>query len=278
MTKQNPVRRVTVSVDVSSSAENRVAWAASLTEVFGSHLTGMAAARPEVPSYAPLGAEVASLLPAIHKAAAKQVETLLQNAEAVFQRGCKGAAGEWKASPELFALDYLTREARSADLVVVGQGLKDEKYDMLNVAPGEIILSLGRPLMVVPSTSDRFSASRVLIAWKEGSEARRALFDAIPYLAVSEEVVVCAVGDAAVKSELADVVAFLEAHDIAASPLFEPHEGRSDSDALLAVIRRIDATLIVAGAYGRSRLKEWVFGGVTRDLLHQAPVPCLFSR
>jgi nucleotide-binding universal stress UspA family protein len=88
---------------------------------------------------------------------------------------------------------------------------------------------------------------------------------------------VCAVGDDGADGGAANVVSFLEAHGHAARLVAEPRHERTDSDAILDVVERVGGTLIVAGAYGQSRFKEWAFGGVTRDLLDHTTVTCLLS-
>ncbi|MEJ0097216.1 MAG: universal stress protein [Bauldia sp.] len=65
-------------------------------------------------------------------------------------------------------------------------------------------------------------------------------------------------------------------HGIAAKTETLPRSGAVE-DQILDYAKRQNADLIVAGAYGHTRLREWVFGGVTRGLLTRAPIPCLFS-
>lgn len=278
MARDTSVKLVAVSVDTAEPAQDRVAWAASLAAAFGAQLTGVAAAQPYIPVYTPFGVEFVNLQPALLEAANKQTEAWLKSAEAIFRAGCQGTDGAWKCSSRMPGLDFLNLEARSNDLIVLGrQGAKDAS-DPLGVWAGDVILTLGRPVVVVPPGSTRFLGSRVVIAWKDAREARRAVADALPYLTGADEILVCAVSDeSATLDSLTKVVAYLEAHGHAAKALVEPRHRRSDADALLDVVRRVDATLIVAGAYGQSRLKEWAFGGLTRELLDHAPVPCLMS-
>jgi nucleotide-binding universal stress UspA family protein len=75
---------------------------------------------------------------------------------------------------------------------------------------------------------------------------------------------------------LDDALGFLLRHGIAAKSRVVDGKNGAGPD-LLELARTVKADLVVAGAYGHSRWREWAFGGVTRELLLRAPVPCLFS-
>ncbi|MEI9924279.1 MAG: universal stress protein [Bradyrhizobium sp.] len=111
---------------------------------------------------------------------------------------------------------------------------------------------------------------RVVIGWKDTRETRRAVFDALPLLKRAAHVAVveiCAEEDiAAARTRVEDVVGWLKWHGIAA----ESHPSRStgdDASLLHAIAQEQGANMVVAGAYGHSRVREWVLGGMTRDLL-----------
>ncbi|TIS70092.1 MAG: universal stress protein, partial [Mesorhizobium sp.] len=118
----------------------------------------------------------------------------------------------------------------------------------------------------------------VLVAWKDGREARRALSDSLPFLANANEVVIATMeadsGQDA-RNSLADVAVFLEQHGITART--EVIAGEADGERLVAFARLIRADLIVSGAYGHSRLREWAFGGVTRSLIGESGINRLLS-
>jgi nucleotide-binding universal stress UspA family protein len=125
---------------------------------------------------------------------------------------------------------------------------------------------------VVPEGSKSLRANSILVAWKNTREARRAVIDALPLLQRADEVIVQAVCDHDDLETLAfqanDVVAALKRHGVPA----RANVARAEPEAVTHELERIadlnDADLIVAGAYGHSRLTEWAFGGVTDDLLH----------
>jgi nucleotide-binding universal stress UspA family protein len=110
-----------------------------------------------------------------------------------------------------------------------------------------------------------------MLAWKETPEARRAALDALPMLQRAKRVTVVEISAeealTSARQHLQDVSRWLERHGVAAETLavLAQHD---DGDQLEQVARELRATLIVAGAYGHSRLREWAFGSVTRTLLH----------
>ncbi len=178
-----------------------------------------------------------------------------------------------------FPREVIATEARAADLVVIGQsflpGDIGHTYD-----PGTIILAAGRPVLVVPREIDHLESPNVLIAWKDTREARRAVQDALPFLQWSKEVVLAAVhpsGSPTVDRQLSDVARYLARHGVSVRKEIVTVSNESEAGTLLELTIKEHTDLIVAGAYGRTRLGEWIFGGVTRDLLLNSRICCLFS-
>ncbi|MDX8449451.1 universal stress protein [Mesorhizobium captivum] len=165
--------------------------------------------------------------------------------------------------------------ARSADLIVTADGGEDV-FRAVDI--GSLVLGAGRPVLVAAANAEHLLGKTVLVAWKDGREARRALSDSLPFLAKANEVVIATMeansGDD-VPSSLADVAVFLEQHGIMART--EVITGDADGDRLVAFARSIHADLIVSGAYGHSRLSEWAFGGITRALIRESSINRLLS-
>ena len=245
----------------------------SLADRYAAHLIGVCARQPVLPVVAdPVsGAIVAGETP-------PEIEADLRLAEASF-RSITGNRGslEWRSAIELPG-NYLIEQARAADLVVVGRrGIGDLKLASFAANPGDIVLRAGRPILVVPPDWGHLSATRIVIGWKDTREARRAVFDALPFLATALGVYVTAVGEAALGGGARDVVDFLRRRGVKAQTVLNEKSDEPASDEIFEVAAFCNADLIVAGAYGRGRLREWVFGGVTHDLLQRTPVPCLIS-
>jgi nucleotide-binding universal stress UspA family protein len=208
-------------------------------------------------------------------AAAEVGETVqadLRDAEARFRRICGAVAkgAEWRGFAES-PTSAIARECRGADLVICcGPPQLDEDV-LRRASPSDLLMAAGRPILAGPADADRLDLSRIVVAWKDAREARRALVDAMPLLVRAEEVLVAAAPERDPREDpaiaLADVAETIRRHGGHAAT--RVLDGGSAADAILEAAVEFDAQLIVAGAYGRARLREWAFGGVTRRLLSQ---------
>jgi nucleotide-binding universal stress UspA family protein len=185
---------------------------------------------------------------------------------------------DWRSALEL-PNHAITREARSADLVVIGQEARGSMDGSLDVASA--ILRMGRPTLVVPQRVASLQAEHVVIGWKDTREARRAVQDALPFLHEATRVTIFeACGPAEEKSALErldDVARCLAMHRIKSGPMVMVQKEGSGAAQLIQVAKDEKADLLVTGAYGHTRLGEWIFGGMTRDLLATSPICCLMS-
>jgi nucleotide-binding universal stress UspA family protein len=182
---------------------------------------------------------------------------------------------EWRSALESPG-ELLLREARAADLLVIGR--RRSEYD---ADPGVIVLRAGRPALLVPDAVAALPLRRVVVAWKDTRECRRAVRDALPFLQQAKEVVLVEIGEhesqSQEKKNLADVAAYLVRHRVIVAAEVWRRPRRPVETELMHVVEEEKADLIVAGGYGHSRLGEWIFGGVTRELLTASPVCCLLS-
>ena len=263
---------IMVAVDLSDGARNRVRLAAHLADDFHARLIGVAA---EQPAYA---VPPAGPTPASAYALAASSEVVLNDLR-LAQEAFEEAAGrrsrvEWRSNLD-FPQAFLVAQAAAADLVVVGRAT-DSGPALFTVDPADAVMHLGRPVLVVPPGVDHLDAKRVVVGWKNTREARRAVLDALPFLKRASEVLVVSVDDGA-GSEGQDTLRLLQAHDVSAIRVRCDALGVSVGQALVEAAAEHGADLIVTGAYGHGRLREWAFGGVTRDLLSYAPLCCLMS-
>ena len=177
--------------------------------------------------------------------------------------------------------DIVASEARSADLIVAGIDGNAPADATRQVDHRDLVMQAGRPVLIVPAAAGRLGFERVLVGWKDSAEARRAIVDALPFLAKANRVTVAEIAAreelAAARTRLADVTGWLEHHGIKAQPLAAA-AGGSHAQSLAAIAAEQKADLVVAGAYGHSRLREWVLGGVTSDLLQRSDRCSLLSR
>jgi nucleotide-binding universal stress UspA family protein len=204
----------------------------------------------------------------------EQVETQIKAAEDEFRGAMRHLEKpvEWRSSVTFGALsDYLAREARCADLFLTGverPGTLFEPSHDVNL--GDLVMQIGRPVLVVPATADSFKFERVVVGWKDTRETRRAVADALPLLKKATSVAIVEIAAekdiAAARSNVEDVSRWLKRHDVLAEAIASVSTG-DDSINLETIASQQRADIVVAGAYGHNRLREWVLGGVTRDVL-----------
>ncbi|MBJ6980643.1 MULTISPECIES: universal stress protein [unclassified Luteimonas] len=182
------------------------------------------------------------------------------------------------AEPPRLSVDM----AHHADLSVVTGPVNDGvEGSVAHDFVASLLLGSGRPVLVIPpGATAPEEGGAILVAWRPGAEAARALHDALPLLRGASRVDVLAI-DPSPGAEgglaLDDVGAHLARHGVQANVVVQSARGRAVSAILLEHAREMPAQLIVAGGYGHSRLREWVMGGVTRELLLGSPVPLLLS-
>ena len=141
------------------------------------------------------------------------------------------------------------------------------------VNTGELIMQTDGTVLIVPTAASNLKLDHVLIGWKDTRETRRAVSNALPLLKhatwVSVVEIAAQVDLPAAARHAQDVVAWLGRHAIQAEGSAQLSTG-DDATAFYAIGQDKGADVVVAGAYGQSRLREWVLGGVTRDLLLSA--------
>jgi nucleotide-binding universal stress UspA family protein len=214
----------------------------------------------------------------------QSIDAQLALAQTAFETATAGfAAGDavWLSGVDS-PTPTLAAASRAADIIVVGGAPRHDATPYRDVAPAELALQAGRPVLVAPPGAPVLRADRILVAWRDTREARRAIADAAPFLEAALEVLVleiCESGsaeDARIRTE--DVAGALRRRGVAAVTAKVVDGGHAPlSVRILEEARTLGADLIVLGCYGHSRLGEWVFGGVTRDLLAQDEAYLLLS-
>ena len=259
-----------VYLELEQGSEPALRVARELADRFKSKVIGVNAGLPAAPINAD-GMIASSVLEVDYE----QLNQAIGRCETRFRSALADLGGslEWRSAAENPA-DFLAAEARSADLLVVG---RSENYSTLGphqqLEIGDAVMKAGRPVMVVPPRRTSLALDRVLVAWKDTVESRKAISAALPLLKKATELTIIEIAsdegerDAAT-ARVVDVANWLSRHAIKASARVELSAGDAGSQLdAIASEARID--VIVAGAYGHARLQEWIFGGVTRHLLRQ---------
>lgn len=175
------------------------------------------------------------------------------------------------------------RRARYADLIVAGPDLLAATTLKDKVIEGALFSS-GKPLLIVPAGSRAtLNPKRVLVAWDSRFEASRAVHEARSVLAAAQEVRLVLVDPTTGEFQQggepgADAAAYLARHGAKVTVDRLPREGRSVADVLRRHAVDTSSDMLVMGAYGHSRLRERIFGGVTRSMIEEPPLPILLAR
>jgi nucleotide-binding universal stress UspA family protein len=269
---------ILVHVQTSPEAQARLKCARTLAERFDAVLIGVGVEM--VPPLA-VGAGAGAIQADWYGAVSASIEENLKTGEEMFWEAAKGLArgGVWKRGLA-FPKEALAAASRSADLVVGDRGPANHKSDYRDAGAAELAVALGRPLLVVPTGARPLAAKKVVLAWKDTREARRAMSDALPVLEAAEAVLVVEVchpdDETDAQARVDDVVRGLHRHTVVAEARIALHHG-APSHEILRQATLFGADLIVAGAYGHTRIGEWLFGGVTQELLEQTEHYVLLS-
>ena len=274
-------KSIMVHVTTEERASARLAVAADLAERFDAQLIGLGAGCINLP-VDPMGdGSAAAVLIDIE---AQELRQELSAAEARFQAaaGPRANRSEWRGFNE-FPATAIAREARAADILVLGREWTPPTGNYrCSASPGDVLLRAGRPILLVPPSVERLEASRVLIAWKDTRESRRAVVDALPLLQKAEQVRVLEIcrdeaDTAEANARAQDVARYLLRHGVGAEGGACTLREGSVAAGIASAARAQGADLVISGGYGHARMREWVFGGVTRDLLQRAELCCLLS-
>ena len=275
-------RDILVVMENAAVVPQRIAPAAALATRFGARLAGLfASGYPIMASYGDVSGW-SQLVDAYMEAQRREAAA----AGAAFREALNRdkLQGEW-IFREADETGSAIAEAALYDLVVIGQPNPDAGLSgAIGLRPEEIVLSCGRPVLVVPYAGTFPDIGRrVLVAWNGSRESTRALHDAMSLMADAEAVTVIEIdppapGVAAPAASAAQVAAALVRRGIAAKPETETTSGDiSVEDLLLSRANDLDADLLVMGAYGHSRMREFVLGGVSRSIFRHMTLPVLMA-
>lgn len=182
-----------------------------------------------------------------------------------FVINCPGMVTHWQ----------LAVRARTHDLVIVPVYGHAEA---ISVAEG-LVFESGRPVLLMPETSG-MKFDRIAVAWDGSSVAARALSDAIPLLRLAKSVAIVQVKgekDLSRSATSSDAIRNLELHGINAENVDVPVEDRDAAATLQDYCLRDHRSLLVMGAFGHSRAREFVLGGVTRSILDSPKLAIFIS-
>lgn len=165
----------------------------------------------------------------------------------------------------------LTAEAANTDLIVLAKPHNMDSFDALHGA----LFDARKLVLFVPDTNNLGSVHRrMIIAWKDRAQARRAVEQALPWLAAAEQVIAVSVEESEIPEQFDELRKILGARGIKADYRFlcvDPNE--HPSGRILREAKNEGADSVVMGAFRFGMIAEWFFGGVTREILYSANIP-----
>jgi nucleotide-binding universal stress UspA family protein len=194
--------------------------------------------------------------------------------------GEAGLPCEWQAVESFSGDSAIAAEAaaRTSDLVVAAEVSPEETYEGADL--DALLYDTGRPVLVVPVAGLREGPFRkVVVAWNGTREASRAAFDALPFILEAQSTTVVTVdADEDQVRSAGMLAATLSRHGAEVGVNELESKGLPVADTIAQHVELAAADLLVMGAYGHSRLREFLFGGVTRSMLKAMPVATFMSR
>lgn len=210
-----------------------------------------------------------------------------ETVKAVFEERMRrsGLTTEWRcvdaASPVI--ADAAIEHGLQADLVIVSQVDPDSDTGVELDFVERVVMGAGRPVLVVPlGKAFESVGTRALVGWNGTRESARAAFDAVPLLKRCESVTITWVDpqktfETPGVAPGAELASALSRHGVTCTAEGFPTSGLTAGEALGLRASDLGADLLVMGAYGHSRMRQFVFGGATRFMLEKMPVPVLLS-
>jgi nucleotide-binding universal stress UspA family protein len=257
--------------------------ATALCEDIGAHLAVLAVALAAPPPIGEYAAVMSDAWLQERQADMDKLQKCVASATAFLASSAVSSDISSEYQEETWADEAIGRRARYADLVFLGPELFSNPLLKGKVLEGALFSS-GRPLFLVPEgAAASLKPTRVMIAWDSRLEASNAVARALDLLSAADDVHVVLVdpieGDGGQGAEPgADIAAYLARHGVKVRVDRLASQGRSVADALRQHAVDMAAELLVMGAYGHSRLRERIFGGVTRSMVEMPPLPVLLAR
>ncbi len=276
------IKTILVYLPSEKNAASTLEPALKIAGVSGAHLIGLHLT-PDLPVYGEFPAEVSEEVIVRLQKAGKDAAA---GAKRVFDEWAPKSPGthEWRCFTASYAAggDLIAQQGRTADLIVCGKP-SDDIPDAWSDFSETAIIRSGRPVLIVPGTKAlKTIGEHVVIAWNDTREAARAVFDSLDLLKAASTVRAVTLIEkesqrAAAEALGGDLISTLARHGVKASLDVSYASSGGAGEAILSRLLEDGCDLLIMGGYSRSRFREMIFGGASRDILRDTWVPTLLS-
>lgn len=277
-------RTILLSLQDPNRAEAIVQAGIGLARTFGAHLVGLYVIPKVQYFYATAAIQVAT---EVFEAEQRFFNERAEAIKKIFEREVPSeVVCEWRSieADGPVTTNSIVAQAITVDLVVTGQVDPERAAESDIGTPERLVMESGRPVLVLPYAGEWKSiGGNILVAWNATREAARAAFDALPLLKKAKNVKLLWVnpdsesGGDGTGMPGSEMAATLSRHAITVEAGHSTTKTVGVGDELLSRAADQGADLMVMGAYGHSRVREYVFGGATRHILRHMTVPVLLS-
>lgn len=266
------MKSILLHISDDDGLDTRIGAAVTLARAFGGHVTclhvtpynELMVADPLYVTALP--ADFTAEMERLRLGLKKRVETILE---------AQNIGWDWQHRDEPTA-DAIIRHSVLSDVIVLslaGTGAASYATSLI----GSVATNARAPILAVPRSGPTFDLKGVVaIAWDGSNEASMALRSSLPLLERAASVHLIEISEKTLPAEVKDGAAYLSRHGIDATTSHRL-AGGDVGHAIIEAAGKMDAALIVMGAYGHSRLNEYLFGGTTRTMLASSPVPLLLA-
>ncbi len=276
-------KTILVCLTTPTNAERLTKFASNLARQFDAHLVGLHTLQA-LNVYPGIGIPAADNFAAdFQKAQQSEADKIKKTFESFTEN--EDFVSEWRCveANSDSAADRLVEHARCADLIVMAQPDEENDRPDKTTVQREVIEKSGRPVLVLPKYGEfEKIGTNTLVGWSATKEATRAVHDAIPIMANSKSANIFWVSkskskDTYLAHSAREIAAVLDRNHVKANVCNRPYTGLPIGDEILNEAADTGADLIVSGAYGHSRMYDFMIGATTPHLMKHMTVPILFS-
>lgn len=274
-------KSILLHIDSDKNMSERASAAIALADRCGAHLTAIHVSPPlYIPAY--VAAQVGDVVIDVNEKVKQEAEAA---AKAQYDKIAATTAMpiEWRMDTGHVST-VVSMHARYADLTILGQyNAENEAASFYPDLVENVVMDAGRPVLVMPYAGKFPTCGKnVLVAWNASREATRAVTDAMPLLQTADKVTILAINpesgaDGHGEVPGADIALYLARHGVKAEVTSMIARDIDVGNVLLSRAADLGVDLLVMGAYGRSRLREFILGGASRDILRHMTLPVLMS-